>query len=136
MPIDEKTALVQSTALFYTAAELSRRDFNVSIADKDVLLCCKDGKEFYVKVSGQKFKKSWIIEIEKNFQVSFYIYVYIPKKISECPEFFILSEKELLKEIKRKKLKSPEEFLKEGVVALSYSVINKYSDRWFSLSVV
>jgi len=132
MQLKEKVFTTQRAALFFTAGELSRRGFNVSIVD-DSILYCQDGKKsFYIKVSGQKFKKSWIVEIEKSYSPIFYVFVYIPKDVYIQPEFFILTEGQLKKEIKNKKLHSPKELLGK-ITSLSFSVIVKYADKWYLL---
>ncbi len=130
MQIKEKYLTTQQTALFYSSAELSRRGFTVSILDENLIYCIKDSKSFYIKVSGQKFKKSWIVDTSGSVKPDIYIFVYISPELYEPPEFFILTEKEIKREIKQKKLNSPEEFLKKGLTALSFSKILKYADRW------
>jgi hypothetical protein len=133
MQLKEKVFTTQKAALFFTAGEVSRRGFNVSLVD-DSILYCQDGENsFYIKVSGQKFKKSWIVEIEKSYSPVFYVFVYIPKDVYIQPEFFILNEKELKKEIKHRKLHSPKELL-GNTTSLSFSTIVKYADKWHSLT--
>ncbi len=132
MQLKENILTTQKTALFYTAAQLSRKGFVVSIVDDTILQCSYDNKTFYIKVSGQKFKKSWIVEKEEELSPVFYIFVYIPPEEYIQPEFFILTEKELKKEIKNKKLHSPEALLGK-ITSLSFSSIVKYADKWHSL---
>ena len=134
MQLKENVSLVQKTALFYTAAELSRRGFNVNILDDDMLFAAKDDKKFYIKVSGQGFKKSWIVEKREDIDNIVYVFVYIPRDIYDRPEFFILTKKELEKEIKNKKLKSPKDFLSDKVLSLTFSSIVKYADKWISIN--
>ncbi len=132
MQIKEISSLTQKTALFYTAAELSRRGYNVSVVDDTVLQCIYRGVSFFVKVSGQKFKKSWIVQ-QESAESTVYVFVYIPKDEYENPEFFILTDRELKREIKNKKLRSVEELLNKDLISLSYSTLLKYSDKWISI---
>ena len=134
MQLKENISLVQRTALFYTAAELSRRGFSVTILDESLLYATNSNKEIYIKVSGQGFKKSWIVEKKEDIENIIYVFVYIPKDIYDRPEFFILTKKELEKEIKNKKLKSPKDFLSDKILSLSFSSIVKYADKWISIN--
>jgi len=93
-------------AEFFVAAELARRNFNVSITfgnTKSIdLLAEKEGINISIQVKGIQRKKSicWNISKESIKNNVVYVLVNINCDTLESPEYFILTATDLRKEIK------------------------------------
>ena len=127
----------QWSAQFYTAAELTRRGYLVSMTlgnapVTDLLVISPKGTHFQIDVKGQVNKSYWLIGRRNKAQKDlFYILVYIPKGNS-CPEFSILRSSTImkLKNKHRQKRKSEGKLYNENMGGIDWKAPNKYKSKW------
>jgi hypothetical protein len=107
--------ITQWAAQFFSAAELVRRGYLVSLPlgnahIVDIHVQSPEGIHFTVDVKGQSTKNFWLIQRREPDPSHFFILVYLPKKLQERPEFFLLTSSELM----RRRHKYEEESIKRG----------------------
>ena len=93
----------QWSAQFYVAAELTRRNYLVSLTlgnapETDMLVTSSESENFRIDVKGQRTKNFWRFRKREVKRDLYYVLVYVPEKIDDPPLFFIASCKDLMKE--------------------------------------
>ncbi len=102
---------VHEAAVFYAAAELARRDFRIDEwlpgeTDADLLATGRKGKQILVRAKG-KFSTNWQAPIDLPAMTGFpnaarfVIFVDIDPRTAPAPAFWIVPEKEVLRDIRR-----------------------------------
>lgn len=88
----------QWAAQFFAAAELTRRNYRVSLTlgnapDIDLMVVSPKGAHFSVDVKGQASKNFWLIREREPKDTHYYILVYVPCEPAKLtpPEFFIMA---------------------------------------------
>jgi len=118
---------------FFVAAELARRNYNVSLTfgnTKSIdLLAEKEGKKVSIQVKGIQREKSicWTINSDSISADVIYILVNIHSDTLQAPEYFIFTGSELKKEIKK---------VKSGRDYIDYKPIlnSDYQNAWHKIS--
>jgi hypothetical protein len=96
----------QWAAQFFAAAELTRRNYRVSLTlgnapAVDLMVVSPKGAQFMVDVKGQASKNFWLIRERKHTEDLYYILAYVqcvPQALIS-PEFFIMSSAEVMRHI-------------------------------------
>jgi hypothetical protein len=97
--------MTQWIGQFSVAAELVKRDYIVSLTlgnAPGVDILCKSPKEknFSVQVKSLKSKGYFPFQdkfVQENIKGLYVVFVYIPKKLNEHPEYFVFSHREFRK---------------------------------------
>jgi hypothetical protein len=92
----------QWAAQFFTAAQLTRRGYLVSLTfgnapTSDLLVQSPNGAQFTVDVKDQSTKNFWLIQRREPNPNHYFNLVYLPKNIDNAPRYFVLSSDELMK---------------------------------------
>ena len=134
-----KRYLTQWGAQFYVAAELSRRNYLVTFTfgnapTTDLLVVSPNEKAFRVEVKGQKTHNFWLIKKRMDEDNLFYILVYLPKKITEQPRFFIMTTSEVMTERENYRVQTDKRGkYKENFGGFNWSTVYKYENQWEKL---
>jgi hypothetical protein len=124
---------------FFAAAELTRRGYLVSLTFgnapvSDLLVQSPQGVKFTVDVKGQSTKNFWIIQRRPENPEHYFILVFLPKKLSDPPEFFVLSSDELMRkreEYKQRMMKQGK--YKDNLGGINWSTARDYKGKWDNL---
>jgi hypothetical protein len=120
---------------FFAAAELARRNFNVTVTFGNTkaidLLAEKDGVPFMVQVKGIQRKKSicWNLSRDKVNETYFYIFVNLNSDTLEAPEYFILRGEEVMPILKK---------VESGRDYIDYNLLKRLpncENRWDKFSI-
>jgi hypothetical protein len=103
MPASQQAAKykTQWATQFFAAAELTRRDYVVSLtfgnaAIADLHIQSPHGALFTVDVKGQSNKSFWLVQRREALLNHYYVLVYLPPALAQ-PRYFILSSTELMR---------------------------------------
>ncbi len=128
----------QWASQFYTAAELTRRGYLVSLTFgnapvADLLVQSPEGKQFTVDVKGQSTRNFWIIQRREPNPNHYFVLVFLPKG-QQPPSFYILSSDEMMK----KRTEYEKESIKRGkyrddMGGFNFTTALAYQDRWDAL---
>lgn len=97
----------QWASQFLVAAELTRRGYLVSFTlgnakFTDLMVETPGNKHFSIDIKGQSMKNYWIIKpSENNRDDQYFILVYVPRNLTESPQYFILNSDDITKELKQ-----------------------------------
>jgi hypothetical protein len=129
----------QWASQFYVAAELTRRNYLVSLTlgnapVADLLVVSPSGIQFMVDVKGQSTKNFWLIQNREPRPDLFFVLVYLPKE-AEIPKYFILSNKEIMKKRNeyREHIENTSGRYDDKVGGINWTTAFSYEDRWESL---
>jgi hypothetical protein len=120
---------------FYAAAELTRRDYIVSLtfgnaAIADLHVQSPKGHLFTVDVKGQSTKSFWLIQRRGVLKNHFFILVYLPPELAQ-PRFFILSSVELMQRRDDYEQQSiARGKYRDSLGGMNWSTAHEYEDRW------
>ena len=101
----------QWSGQFAVASELTRRNYLVSISlgnapIRDIMCQSPKGKSFSVQVKSLSFKGFFPFQSNltiKEYPDLYFIFVYIPKRLEQSLEFFIIPHKKLLEVWRKEK---------------------------------
>jgi len=120
---------------FYAAAELTRRNYLVSLtfgnaAVADLHVQSPRGALFTVDVKGQSHKSFWIIQRRPATPHHFFILVYLPPNL-EQPRYFVLSSDELMRRRTQyeKRMKSGGRY-RDDLGGMNWATAYEYEGRW------
>ena len=120
MTAQQRKYQTQWTSQFFVAAELTRRRYLVSLTFgnakfADLIVETPNNRHFSVDVKGQSSKSYWIIKPpENNRNDQYFILVYVPRDLTEPPQYFILSSNDMKEELKQSQEKSKQAEIKRG----------------------
>lgn len=136
--LQQKKYQTQWATQFYASAELTRRDYLVSLTFgnapvADILAVSPGGWHFMVDMKGQASRNFWLFQDVKPRDDLYYILVYLPK--NEPPRFFIMSSFEKVKKIKEheKAVKARGRIYKPYARGFNFSVALEYENQWHKL---
>lgn len=129
----------QWAAQFFTAAELTRRGYLVSLTfgnapTADLLVQSPAGVQFTVDVKGQSTKNFWLIRQIKPSPDHYFILVYLPSDTQSNPRYFIVSSEELMK--RREEYKQsvlPRGKYRDELGGIKWSTAFHYENKWDNL---
>ncbi|MFX0198990.1 MAG: hypothetical protein ACFFCW_22945 [Candidatus Hodarchaeota archaeon] len=123
---------------FYTAAELTRRGYFVSLTFgnapvSDLLVQSPQGTQFTVDVKGQSTRNFWLIQSRPVNPSHYFILVYLPQNL-EPPKYFVLSSDELM----RRREEYRQSVLHRGkyrdeLGGINWSTAFDYENQWENL---
>ena len=95
-----KQFFTQWAAQFYAAAELTRRDYLVSLTlgnapEADLIVRSPGGTHFEVDVKGLALTNPWLIQERPARPDLYFVLVHLPP-LDAAPEFFIASSAEIM----------------------------------------
>ena len=128
----------QWTAQFYVAAELTRRDYLVSLTFgnapvSDLLVRSPLGRQFTVDVKGQSTKNFWLIQDRPLDPNHYFVLVYLPQNLGP-PRFFIVSSDELMRRREEyKQLALPKGRYRDELGGINWSTAFDYEAKWGNL---
>jgi hypothetical protein len=140
----EKHYKTQWIGQFAVASELIRRDNLTSIPlgntpVRDLVCESPNGKSFAVQVKSLSSKTYFPLQthlVKKEIKNLFFVFVYIPKKVEQPLEYFILSHKKLLnvwkkerEEVNKREKKRKKPYVKWSE-AISYKAVSGFKDKW------
>lgn len=123
------------SAEFFAAAELARRNFNVTVTFGNTkaidILAEKDDKLFTIQVKGIQRIKSicWNLSRDKVNENYFYIFVNLNSDTFAPPEYFILRGSEVMPILKK---------VESGRDYIDYNLLKRNTDsenRWDKFSI-
>jgi len=128
----------QWAAQFFTAAELTRRGYLVSLTfgnapTSDLLVQSPTGTQFTVDVKGQSTKNFWLIQPRDLNPNHYFILVYLPNNLT-TPRYFVLSSDELMK--RREEYREsvlPKGRYRDDLGGINWSTAFDYENRWDNL---
>jgi len=128
----------QWAAQFYTAAELTRRGYLVSLTFgnapvSDLLGRSPNGSQFTVDVKGQSTKNFWLIQPRVPDPRHFFILVFLPKQ-NTPPQYFIISSDKLMclrEEYKQSALARGK--YRDDLGGINWSTALQYGGKWDTL---
>lgn len=120
---------------FYAAAELTRRDYLVSLtfgnaAVSDLHVQSPKGTLFTVDVKGQSSKNFWLVQRRAYLPNHYFVLVYLPPALAQ-PRYFVMSSTELMRrrneyeEISRSRGK-----YRDDLGGMNWTTAHEYEDRW------
>jgi len=107
MTAQPRRTQTQWASQFLVAAELTRRGYLVSFTlgnakFTDLMVETPGNQHFSIDVKGQSMKSYWIIKPPENNQNDqYFILVYVPRDLTEAPQYFILSSDDIKEELKQ-----------------------------------
>lgn len=136
MSTDRKRYRTQWAAQFYAAAELTRRGYLVSFTlgnapVVDLLVVSPKNEHFMIDVKGLSSKNFWLVKEHEPQDDLFYILVYLPSD-SQPPNFYIISSKEMAKEInalKQQTIDAGKDWTGSGA-GINWGTAVPFKDRW------
>lgn len=147
MTAQQRKYQTQWSSQFFAAAELIRRGYLVSLTlgnakFSDLMVETPGNQHFSIDVKGQSTKSYWIIKPpEKNRDDQYFILVYVPRDLTESPQYFILNSEDITEELKqnqeraRQAEKETEKLLSHnfGTGGMAWDQPLKYEDQWGKL---
>jgi len=129
------TNLSKWAAQFHAAGELARRKYVVAFTTgntpvTDLLVKSPREKFFQVQVKGQFNRAQWIIKEVPDAENLYYILVYMPKKESEAPRYFIMPSDEVRVRIAAEDRRTKRAHLKPFPLAMPWRAAEPWRDRW------
>lgn len=128
----------QWAAQFFVAAELTRRDYLVSLTlgnapVSDLLVQSPQGHPFTVDVKGQSTRNFWLIQPRNPNPDHYFVLVYLPRDNSS-PRYFVVRSDELM----RKREDYRESKLQRGkyndkLGGINWSTAFPYENQWTEL---
>jgi len=128
----------QWTAQFYVAAELTRREYLVSLTFgnapvADLLVKSPAGRQFTVDVKGQSTRSFWLMQNRLPDANHYFILVYLPENL-QIPRYFIVSSDELM----RRREEYRQSVLLRGryrddLGGMNWSTAYEYEAKWENL---
>lgn len=91
----------QWAAQYYVCAELTRRDYLVSLTFGnapvvDIMATSSNGVSFTIDVKAQSTKNFWLIQQRQPIPNHYFVFIYLPKKINDPPLFFIATSTDVM----------------------------------------
>jgi hypothetical protein len=136
---EHRNYYVQWAGQFYVAAELSKRDFLVSLTlgnarETDLMVKSPNGVDFRVEVKTQRKRNFWRYSEKQVKENLFHVFVYL-NEIGQNPDFHILTSQEAMSEWNEYYCTH----LKDGRKRTDYGLgtnpasIDKYKNKWEKL---
>ncbi len=139
MSSQSKRYQTQWAAQFYVAAELTRREYLVSLTlgnapVADLLVVSPNKEHFTVEVKGQATRNFWLIQRGNPQEALFFVLVYLPKN-NENPKYYIMSSSELMDEREKYKnhIESNGGKYRDDMGGINWSTALKHENRWDKL---
>ena len=91
----------QWAAQYYVCAELTRRDYLVSLTFGnapvvDIMATSQKGSSFTIDVKAQSTKNFWLIQQRQPTPSHYFVFVYLPKNINDAPWYFIATSTDVM----------------------------------------
>ncbi|MFZ5768640.1 MAG: hypothetical protein ACOY3F_08090 [Bacillota bacterium] len=136
MGMQERKYRTQWSAQFFTAGELARRGYLVSLTlgnapVADLLVQSPSGTHFTVDVKGQSTKNFWLIQKREPNPAHFFVLVYLPSDLGP-PRYFIVPSDELMRrrEEYRTRIISKGARYRDELGGINWSTASQYENNW------
>lgn len=134
-----KNYKTQWAAQFYVAAELTRRDYLVSLTlgnapVADLLVVGPGGSHFMIDVKGLSSKNFWLVREREPKDDLYFVLVHLPQNLGS-PEFFIMSSASLMAEVRalREETRTAGKKWVESGAGIKWSTALRSKGRWEAL---